>query len=304
MRAAQVTAMGGPEVLRVADLPDPVPGAEELLVRVEAAGVGPWDTKMRAGGFGPQDTPYVPGAELAGTVAALGPLAHGFRVGDRVWAYPALKGCTAELVAVPAAAAARRPASLSAVDAAGAVVGVMTADEALDLLQLTTGQTVLVLAAAGNVGAFAVQLAEARGARVIAQAGAGDHDRLRAQGAAVAVDSRGDWAGQTRAAAPGGVDALLDPLGGDLLVAALELVRDGGRAVSLQPGHTPDAPRGIALQVMGVKPDGARLARLAERFDAGAVAAQTGPVFPLDQVADAHRAYEAHARGKVVVRVA
>lgn len=302
MRAAQVTAVGGPDVLRVVDLP-PTPGPGELLVRVEAAGVGPWDTKMRQGGFGPQGTPYIPGAELAGTVAALGPNTRGFAVGDPVWAYPALKGATAELVVVPAAATGPRPRSLSAVDAGGAPVGVMTADEALDNLELAAGQTILVLAAAGNVGAFAVQLAKARGATVIAQAGTANHERLHTHGAATAVDSRGDWVTQVKAAAPGGVDALLDPLGGDGLVRALGVVRDGGRAVTLLPGHLPEAPRGIALQGMGVKPDGARLARLAQLFDSGAVRVQTGPTFPLDQVADAHRAYEAHAAGKVVVRL-
>ena len=88
-----------------------------------------------------------------------------------------------------------------------------------------------------------------------------------------------------------------------MLVRALGVVRDGGRAVSLIPGHLPDAPRGIALQSMGVTPDGARLARLAALFDAGSIAVQTGPVFPLEAIADAHRAYEAHAAGKVVVRV-
>ncbi len=303
MRAAQVTTMGGPEVLRVADLPDPTPGPGEIRVRVEAAGVGPWDTRMRAGGFGPQETPYIPGAELAGTVEALGSGVDGFAVGDAVWAYPNLKGATAQLVVIPAATASRRPARLSAVDAGGAPVGVMTADEALDRAGVAAGQTVLVLAAAGNVGAFAVQLARHRGATVIAQAGTADHERLRGWGAATTVDSRGDWVGQVRAAAPGGVDALIDPLGGDVLVAAMGVVRDGGRAVTLLPGHLPDAPRGIALQAMGVQPDGARMARLAELFDAGALETQTGPTFALDAVADAHRAYEAHAKGKVVVRV-
>ncbi len=303
MRAAQVTATGGPDVLRVAELPDPSPGPGELLIRVAAAGVGPWDTKMRDGGFGPQETPYVPGAELAGTVAAVGANVDGFAVGDAVWSYPALKGATAELVVAPASAVARRPERLSAVDAGGVPVGVMTADEALDLLQLAAGQTILVLAAAGNVGAFAVQLAKQRGATVIAQGGTADHEHLRAIGAATAVDSRGDWAGAVHAAARGGVDALLDPLGGDVLAAALGVVRDGGRAVTLLPGHLPEAPRGISLQSMGVKPDGARLARLAALFDAGALQAQPGPTFALDQVADAHRAYEAHAKGKVVVRL-
>lgn len=303
MRAAQVTAMGGPDVLRVVDLPDPTPGPGEVLIRVEAAGVGPWDTKMREGGMGPQQTPYVPGAELAGTVAALGPNAAGFAAGDLVWAYPGLKGATAELVVVPTAAAGKRPARLSAVDAGGVPVGVMTADEALDKLAVAARETVLVLAAAGNVGAFAVQLAKQRGATVIAQADVADHDRLRAHGAATTVDSRGDWAAAVRAAAPGGVDALLDPLGGAILVAALGVVRDGGRAITLIPGHLPEAPRGISLQAMGVKPDGARLTRLAALFDDGALVTQTGPIFPLDQIADAHRAYEAHAKGKVVVRV-
>lgn len=302
MWAAQVPALGGPEVLRVADLPTPAPGPGTLLVRVEATGVGPWDTKMRSGAFGPQPTPYVPGAELAGTVTAVGPGVESFAVGDAVWAHPALTGCCAELVVVPAASVGRRPATLAAVDAGGVPVGLLTADEALDRLELAAGERVLVLAAGGNVGAFAVQLAITRGATVIAQAGAADHDRLRTFGAVV-VDARADWTGQTRAAAPHGVDALLDPLGGDALVAALAFVRDGGRAMSLLPGRLPDAPRGIALANMSVMPDGARLTRLAALFDRGALHAQTGPTFPLDQVAEAHRAYERGVKGKVVVRV-
>lgn len=252
MRAAQVTAMGGPDVLRIAELPDPTPGPGDLLIRVEAAGVGPWDTKMREGEMGPQKTPYIPGAELAGTVAGLGANVDGFAAGDAVWAYPGLQGATAELVVVPAAVAARRPARLSPVDAGGAPVGVMTADEALDTLALAAGETILILAAGGNVGAFAVQL---------------------------------------------------DPLGGDARVTALGLVRDGGRAMTLIPGNLPDAPRGITLASMGVKPDGQRLARLAGMFDAGELRPDPGPTFPLDQIADAHRAYEGHVDGKVVVQV-
>jgi NADPH:quinone reductase-like Zn-dependent oxidoreductase len=303
MRAAQVTAMGGPEVLRVVDLPDPQAGPGQLLVRVEASGVGPWDTRMRAGEFGPQATPYIPGAEPAGTVSAVGSGVSGFAVGDSVWAYPGLKGATAELVVVPAAVAAKRPTSLSVVDAAGAIVGVMTADEALDRLELAAGQTILVLAAGGNVGAYGVQLAKARGATVIAQASATDAERLRAVGASTTVDYRGDWVAAVRAAAPRGVDALLDPIRGDALVAAFTLVRDGGRAISLAMGNLPAAPRGIVHAGMAVKPDGARLARLASLFDKGVLRTHTGQTFPLDRIADAHRAYEGGAKGKIVVRM-
>ncbi|MFL5575637.1 MAG: NADP-dependent oxidoreductase [Gemmatimonadaceae bacterium] len=304
MRAAQVTAIGGPEVLRVANLPDPTPGPGEVLVRVEAAGVGPWDTKMRAGNFGKRRTPYIPGGELAGTVTAVGAGVDGFTVGDAVWAFPGITGATAELVVVPVAAVGRRPTTLSAVDAAGAPVGVLTADEALDLLELGAGQTLLVLAAGGNVGSFAVQLARHRGATVIAQASAVDADRLRERGAAVVVDYHGDWPAAVRRAAPGGVDALLDPLAGEARVAALALVRDGGRAVTLLPESLPEAPRGVTLTGMSVKPDGRRLTRLAELFDQGVLHTQTGPTFALDQIADAHRAYEQGAKGKVVVRMA
>jgi NADPH:quinone reductase-like Zn-dependent oxidoreductase len=175
--------MGGPEVLQVVEVPAPTPAAGQVLIGVEAVGVGPWDTRMRAGSFGPQPTPYIPGAELAGTVVEVGAEVTGFSVGDRVWAHPGLTGAMAELVALDVGAVGRAPADLSPVEAATVPVGGLAAAQSLELLDPKEGEVVLVMAAGGNVGSFAVQLAHSRGAVVIAQAGADDAERLTSLGA-------------------------------------------------------------------------------------------------------------------------
>ncbi len=303
MRTLQVTKLGSPDVLAVAEVPEPVLAPEDVMVRVEAAGVGPWDTLMRSGAFGPQNTPYVPGAELAGTVARVGDAVEGFTAGDRVWSHPGLTGATAQLIAVPAGHLGHAPRSHALGAAASAPVGVLTAAQALDALRLRPGQQLLVLAAGGNVGAYAVQLARLHGADVIAQAGIDDAARLKAAGARTVLDRHADWVTSARAAAPDGVDALLDPLGGESLAAALPLVRDGGRVATLIPRGDEAAPRGIHITAIVVRPDGLRLTRLAAAFDDGTLRTHLGPVFAMDDAAAAHRAQEQGATGKVVITV-
>ena len=210
----------------------------------------------------------------------------------------------AELVSLEASAVGHAPAQLSLVEAATVPVGGLTASQALDQLDVQSGEAVLVVAAGGNVGSFAVQLAHARGATVIAQAGADDADRLKELGAAAVVDRHQDWVGQVREAADGGVDAMLDPLGADVLSAALPLVRSGGRVVTLAPREAdPNDPSGVTITPLFVHPDGAGLSALAAAVDAGGLRTQLGQTFTIDEAAEAHRAYEQGASGKVVVTV-
>ncbi|GAA3764809.1 NADP-dependent oxidoreductase [Salinactinospora qingdaonensis] len=289
-----------------------------MLVRVEAAGVGFWDAMSREGRFGEMDFPYVPGFETAGVVESTGAKVTGLAVGDEVYAFDFPGGGYAEYRAISAATAVRKPASLSFAEAAAIPVAGITAHQGiLDVLGLREDETVLVTAAAGGVGTFAVQIASAvAGARVVGTATPANHDYLAELGAAAAVDYRDDaWPRAVREAAGGAVDAVLDCAGGEvnpqILSRAFETVRDGGRVAYLPsladeplPENEPAPPRGISARFFGAEPDAERLARLAELFDAGTLTVHLEEVIALEEAARAQERVEAgHTRGKLVLGV-
>ncbi|CAL9549788.1 2-haloacrylate reductase [Streptomyces sp. enrichment culture] len=309
MRAVVISQWGGPEVLTEVEADRPEPGLNEILVRVRAAGVNPVDWKTRAGGalIGWGETPMV-GWDVSGTVEAVGPGVTVYRPGDEVYGmphFPRQAGGYAEYVAAPARHFARKPASLDHVQAAALPLAALTAWQALvEGAGLQPGERVLVHAAAGGVGHLAVQIAKARGAYVIGTASAAKHGLLRGLGADELVDYRA----QDFAEAVSEVDVVLDGLGGEVARRSLEVLKPGGRLVSLPgPGDVPAeaAERGVHASWMLVEPDRKGLEEIAALADRGLLKPMVDTVLPLEQAARAHEIGEqGRTTGKIVLTVA
>ncbi|HSV35014.1 MAG TPA: NADP-dependent oxidoreductase [Ramlibacter sp.] len=309
MKAVRFHAYGDAAVLRYEDAPTPLIADDELLIQVHAAGINPADTQFRRGdyqAFVPLRLPFILGWDLAGTVASVGKTVQGFQPGQRVFAMADMSrdGAYAQYIAVRAAHVAPAPARLPLEHAAGVPLAALTAWNALfDAGQLKAGQTVLVHAAAGGVGLFAVQLACRAGARVIATASAANHEGVRRLGAHVLIDYRaGDFA-----AGLSDIDVVLDTVGGLTREKSWPVLRRGGKlvAIAMPPPDPTVAQRyGVETAMVAVQPDGERLARIANLVDAGELEVVIDSEFPLARAAEAHRRIEqGHARGKIVLRV-
>src|SRR5215467_7223061 len=237
MRAAAIDRKGGPEVLTLHQLPVPRPGADELLVALDSAGVGPWDIDVRESlaYWKNQQFPVVLGVDGAGTVAAVGTNVRGFKVGDPVYSYAwnnPKGGFYAEYVALPVKAVAHVPPGMSLKDAGAMPVSALTALQGIDdALHIKAGETLIIHGASGAVGSLALQFARLRGAKVLATASGDDGVAfVKHLGASAAVDGRhGDIRAAIREFAPGGVDAVLAFAGGDVLEACIDSLRPGGR---------------------------------------------------------------------------
>lgn len=237
MRAYGFTEVGGPEQETFLDVPVPTPGADELLVRVRAAGVNPGDWRLRNGSYGTTG-PAVLGREVAGMVVAVGPGVTGFVVGDEVFGgCPGMVGGWAEQAIVTASFAAHRPDTVSPEDAAALPVAAGTAYDALRVLNLSAGSTLLVNGAGGGVGISMVQLARARGLTVVGVASPAKHE-LVARFGAIPVAYGDGMLDRVRAAAPRGVDAVFDLAGGDALRTVAGLVADRSKLISVADRHT------------------------------------------------------------------
>ncbi|MDH6228329.1 MULTISPECIES: NADP-dependent oxidoreductase [Streptomyces] len=300
MRAVVLTTYGGPERLSVSEIPEPAaPDPDGVLIRTAAAAVNPVDLQTRAGlhaGHSACHPPMVLGWDLAGTVTAVGGAVTGFRVGDRVVAMSAQmatgRGTYAEVVALPADIVAHAPASVPRTVAAGLPLAGLTARQALGLLALPEGSSVLVTGAVGSVGGLAVQLARLRGLTVVAQVrSARDEDHARALGADRVVDA---------AHLPvAGVDGLLETAG---LPEAIGAVRDGGRVVTVVPRRVPAAERGVHVAVSHVEQDGRGLSELSALVDAGELRLRAAREFGFEEAAEAHRRLAAGGvRGKLLL---
>lgn len=296
MRAIAVSAFGGPSVLTLVDLPIPDPGPGQVRVRVAAAGVGPWDAKGRRGAFGPRQFPWVPGAEVSGTVDALGDGVEGLAPGDAVYGNPT--GGYAEYSVVDVAKLALAPSAIDLVDAGGIPIGAVTALEGIDdHLHLAAGDRLLIAGAAGGVGAFVVQLAKVRGAHVVATASPANHDFLRGIGADEVFDYRQDW----RKAA-GTVDAAYDCVGGDTWEGCVGTLRAGGRAVTIAAWGSTVARSGVELSSFSASVTAIRLTEIAGLVDAGRVRVEVSGRFPLAEAAQVHEMVETgHTRGKLLL---
>ncbi|MFI7119027.1 NADP-dependent oxidoreductase [Amycolatopsis sp. NPDC049868] len=309
MRAVVVRRFGGPEVLEFAEVPVPDPGPGQVRVKVTAAGVNPVDAGTRSGflteaGIVPPREVLGIGWDVAGTVDAVGDGVAGFAIGDSVIGLQdrpsAALGTYAEFVVLDADALAAAPRTASPAEAATLPLNGLTAIQALDLLDLPPGATVLVTGAAGAVGGYAVTLAKARGFRVVAVAGAADEALVRGFGAAVFVP-RGDFlADRVRAVIPGGVDAVLDTA--LLGLEALDAVANRGRFVVFAAGAAPIPLRGIKVEHVWIRADGPALAGLAALVDDGTLALRVADTLPLTEAVKAHELLAAGGlRGRLVL---
>ncbi|MFI5983331.1 NADP-dependent oxidoreductase [Streptomyces sp. NPDC051555] len=306
MRAVVVSQWGGPEVLTETTIDRPEPGPTEVLVRVHAAGVNPVDWKTRASGALIEwGAVPVPGWDVSGTVEAVGMGVTLFAPGDEVFGmphFPKQAGAYAEYVTAPSRHFVRKPAALDHVAAAALPLAALTAWQALvDTADVRPGQRVLVHAAAGGVGHFAVQIAKARGAYVIGTASAAKHDVLRELGADELIDYRSaDFAEVVR-----DVDVVLDTIGGDYGRRSLEVLRPGGHLVTIAGAEGFDAEAaGVRLSVLLVEPDRQGLIALAALAEEGALRPLIDTVLPLAEAAKAHELGElGRTTGKIVLTV-
>lgn len=307
MRAIAYSKYGHSDVLELVDLPVPKVGPDSVLVAVRAVSVNPVDWKVREGYLdGLMDTtfPVVPGWDVAGVVERVGLDTPELSVGDEVYGYVRKDwmhgGTFAQYVAAPVRTLARKPATLSFEEAAAVPLAGLTAFQTIERAGVREGQTVLVHAAAGGVGQFAVQIAAARGARVIGTASARNHEHLSALGAQPVAYGAG-LVDDVRALAPDGVDVVLDYGTDDLVGTTRALLRPGGSVASIVDAKARDELGGHYVWVRPSTPD---LEALAALIDAGQVRVDVAEVFDLADAAAAHEASQSlHVRGKVVVRV-
>ncbi|MFF1549069.1 NADP-dependent oxidoreductase [Streptomyces sp. NPDC058291] len=309
MRVIGQDVLGGPEVLKQAEVERPAPRPNEVLVRVRAAGVNPTDWKHRATGGFLGEPPFVLGWDVSGTVEAVGVGVAAFAPGDEVFGmlpYPFGHGSHAEYVIAPVRALWHKPEGVDHVQAGALPLVSLTAWQALvETAGLTPGQRVLIHAAAGGVGHVAVQIAKARGAYVIGTASAGKHDFLRELGVDEAIDYREtDFAEAVK-----DVDVVLDTLGGDTSVRSLGVLRPGGIVVSILPvgsdEFSEEAERlGVRAVRMLVDADRAGMRAIAELVEAGRLRATIAGTFPLAEAAEAHRLGDTgRTTGKLVLTV-
>jgi NADPH:quinone reductase-like Zn-dependent oxidoreductase len=294
MRAVQVTRFGGPEVLQPAEVERPSPMSTEILVHVAAAGVNPVDCKTRRGDgvarwLGPP--PFIVGWDVCGTVEAMGYGVTRFQVGDVVYGmprFPRSAGGYSEYVAAPSRQFARAPGRISPIEAAALPLAALTAWQSLvDTADVRSGQTVIVHGASGGVGHLAVQMAQSRGACVVASRHRGDREALEARN----------------------VDVALDLVGGGDTEALLATLREGGILLAVADGADDNVKtlairRGVRVVEPLVEPDGRSLEEISRLVESGRLEVNVEEVFPLEQAASAHAALERGGRkGKLVLGI-
>lgn len=307
MKAAFYERYGEADVLQVGELPDPPVGPDTVLIRAKATSVNPVDWKIRKGflqGVFPHHLPIIPGWDVAGVVEAVGPAVRsGLRPGDEVYGYVRRDdvkfGTAAEKVIAPERTVTKKPASLSFEEAAAVPLAGLTAYQCVvEALDVRAGDRVLVHAAAGGVGQFAVQIARSRGAEVIGTASPKHHDYLRSLGCARVIDYH---AGPISQQLGGKVDAVVDLIGGDALKDSAAQAKDMRRVVSIVDGKTVLAMGG---RYVFVRPEREHLDALAALADAGKLKVDIAERLPLSRIADAHRMSEqGHTRGKIVIAI-
>ena len=306
MKAIALNNYGTADELTGTELPDPKVAPGEVLIRVRAAGVNPVDWKLASGGLDPvmvAHFPLIPGWDVAGVVEATGFDVPEYRVGDEVYGYVrkdwAQNGTYAELVSASVRMIAHKPRSLDWKQAAGVPLAALTALQSIDRVAPVSGETALVHAASGGVGSFAVQIARARGVRVIGTASERNHDYLRSLGAEPVTYGEG-LTDRVRALAPEGVDAVFDFVGEGAVEASLPVAKKARRIVSITDPSVADH----GGHHLWVRPDHGDLAELARLADEGKLSVHVERTFPLAEAADAWRLnQEGRTRGKIVLTV-
>jgi len=308
MKAIVVHEYGGPEVLKYEEnAPRPEPKDNQVLVRVIAAAVNPIDAAIHTGKYAKvfgTTLPLVPGYDIAGVVEKTGAKVTQFKPGDAVYAYPMWGGGCAEYDVVDEAETALKPKSTTFAEAAAVPLAALTAWQALiDVAKLSAGQTVLIHGGSGGVGSFAIQIAKARGAKVIATASTRNQDLLKQLGADMAVD----YTKQKFEDVAKDVDVVLDSVGKDTLARSYGVVKKGGFIATLvsRLDQTELDKHGIHGASISVKPNGAELTEIAKLIDEKKVKPLVSEVLPLTDTAKAQeQAATHHTRGKIVLRVA
>ncbi len=306
MKAARIHRFGPPDVILVEEMPRPRPAAGEILVRIVAAGVGPWDALIREGKSKVSPPPPLTlGSDLSGVVEAVGADVTQFKIGDEVYGVtnPQFVGANAEFANASAGMLALKPQRLTYLEAASVPVVAVTAWQMLfDHARAESGQAILILGAAGNVGAYAVQFAKNAGVQVIAVVGSSDVEYVRALGAADVVDYRvTDVADAVRS-----VDAVIDTVGGDTRERALRALKPGGILVTVVSPEFVPARSDVRSAFFYAEVTTARLEAVSRLLESGKVTPQVGSVLPLADVRPAHQmlAGAPHRRGKIMLHVA
>lgn len=302
MKAERIHSFGGPDVLKLEDVPKPRPNSQEMLVRVHAAGVNPADWKMRRGLFGALPLPAILGWDFSGVIEAVGDQVRDFHVGDAVFGEAAPgSGSYAEYVLARPSQCALKPAELDHIHAAALPVAALTAWQALfDMADLRAGQTVLIHAAAGGVGSLAVQFARLKGAHVVGTASQRNADFVRQLGADDVIDYRSTRFDEVLR----DVDVVLDTIGGETQERSLGVLKRGGVLVSTVHPIAPDkaAAHGVRGMFLLQSADGNQLAKIAELVTSGRVRLNIETVLPLSEGRKAQELSESHhTRGKIVL---
>jgi len=307
MKAVLFEKHGGPEVLHLAEVPDPVAGPGEVIVDIHAASVNAADYKVRLGGGAYSGRgvklPHILGRDFSGVVSAVGPGVTDLRVGDLVFGVcdQGIEGAYAEKIAINAAIIAKKPDSLGHAEAAAMALTSLTALWALeDTAKLKAGETILIQGGAGGVAGFAIQLAKHLGATVITTASARNHDYVRKLGADRVIDyNKEDF---TKVVSD--CDVVFDTVGGDVQIRSYEVLTPGGRLVWIAPAPAGFQPTRKDVQVLrpGVARDRAHLERMLALLEAGAVSPPAITRYKLADAAEAHRVSEGrHLQGKLVL---
>ena len=306
MKAIVIHQNGGPEVLKYEDAPRPQPKDDEILIRVMAAAVNPVDVAIREGRFGGGGLPFIPGMDVAGVVEQAGRKVTRFKKNDAVYAYLSFEeqGGYAEFVVTKENHAALKPKSVDFVEAAAVPLAATTAWQALvDKAGLKAGQSVLIHGGSGGVGTFAVQIAKARGAKVIATASTANQDLLKELG----VDQPIDYTTARFQDVVKDVDVILNAVRGDSLERSYGVVKEGGIIVSITgpPDPAELEKHGIRGTSFSAHPDARILEDLAKLIDSKKITPVVSAVLPLSEAAKAHEQIASqHTRGKIVLKVA
>ena len=313
MKAIAINEFGGRDKLQLMDLPVPETKSGEILVKVKAAGVNPVDWKIREGyikDLFPYQFPIILGWDAAGIVEQVGPEVTRFKKGDEIFAYcrkPMVQGgAYAEYIVLEEEHAAIKPKNISFEEAASIPLAALTAYQSLfDTAKINPGETVLIHAAAGGVGGFGVQLARDHGAVVWGTASGRNKEYVKDLGAGRVVDyDQVDFCDSVRSEHPDGVDIVFDCVGGDVLAKSAEIVKQGGRLISIVDDPTGLARSDIYKEFVFVAPNSTQLTELARMVEQGRLKTHLSQVFPfgLEETQKAHELSESfRTRGKMVL---
>jgi NADPH:quinone reductase-like Zn-dependent oxidoreductase len=307
MKAIRIHEYGGPEKLREEDVPEPRAESGQVLVRVHAASVNPIDYKLASGVMRqimPLEFPWIPGGDFSGVVEAIGAGVTGFKKGDAVYGDTPGGGAYTQLLTTPTGVIAPKPGKLNHVEAASAPLAGQTAWQALfDDGRLERGQTVLIHGGSGGVGAFAVQLAHWKGAKVLATGSAQNAEFLRSLGADVAID----YKATPFESVAKNVDLVIDLIGGETQRRSFGVLKPGGALIATaQPPSEQEAARHkVRATMMRMQASAKNLAELAQLLDAGTIKPIVAKKYPLSEARAAWAdILSGHTRGKIVLDVA